>query len=75
MATYFAGFLKRPPVAAEGIHVQPEVQPLGERQVREQISRRERRRQARRRRNLRIVESTFAAAAVALSALVAGAGA
>jgi hypothetical protein len=68
MATYFPGFLKRPPVAAEGIHVQPEVQQLGERQVRGQMSRKERRRQARRRRSLHIVEFTFA---VALSAAVA----
>ena len=43
MATYLPGFLKRPPVAAEGIHVQPEVQPLGERQVRGQMSRKARR--------------------------------
>jgi len=74
MATYFPGFLKRPPVAAEGIHVQPEVQPSGERQVRGQ-SRSERRRRARPRRSSRIVELTFAMAAAALSAVVAVAGA
>jgi len=75
MATYFPGFLKRPPVAAEGIHVQPEVQPSGELQVRGQMSRRERRRRARPRRSSRIVELTFAMAVAALSAVVAVTGA
>ena len=75
MATYFPGFLKRPPVAAEGIHVQPEVRQPRERQVRGQMSRNERRRRARRRRSLCLVEFTFAVAAVAPGAVVAVAGA
>jgi ABC-type Fe3+ transport system permease subunit len=67
MATYFPGFLKRPPVAAEGIHVQPEVQQLRERQARGQMSRKERRRQARRRRSLHIVKFTVAVAVSVIS--------